>query len=83
VTAGKRLAPTNKAAETAAAKAAEKEFWRLCDMSCTFLNSSGLGYDRSDIANGWPDTGANQYSGRENGGDGCGDIREHLDFLSS
>lgn len=80
------LAPTNKAAETAAAIAAENECCRLCDMAYPFLRSIGLGNDRDSVADCRTDTGAHKYGGGENGcyggGDAAGNVREHGDFLS-
>ncbi|WP_321324901.1 hypothetical protein [uncultured Parasphingorhabdus sp.] len=64
--AGKMLAPTNRAADTAAAKAAENEFWRLSIMRLAFLDFNGLSDDRSSVAEGWSNARANQQGCREN-----------------
>jgi hypothetical protein len=85
--AGKMLAPTNRAAETAAAKAAANELWRLSDMSGPF--GSGvevrLSNNRNSVADCRTDAGPDKNSGRNNSGYGGGDtvgyIREHFEIL--
>jgi len=85
--AGKMLAPTNRAAETAAAKAAANEFWRLSDMSGPFGNwvEVRLSDDRNSVADCRTDAGSDKNSGRQNsgygGGDAIGYIREHFEIL--
>jgi hypothetical protein len=81
------LAPTNKAADITAAKAAENESWRLCDIVPSFPGEKFLGYDRSRAADSGTDADTHKNHGGENcghrGGDIVGDIGEHFDFLST